>query len=84
MKKLEHLKRTGELLIMHINDYRGTRDFILIDHENATFYTGTTAAMNFDVRSVDSQYKFKRKTDLKREKERLTARGYTEKSLRDI
>lgn len=84
MKKFEHLKRNGELNIMNINDYRGTRDFVLVDHENATFYTGTTAAMTFDVRSVDNQYNFKRKTDLKREKEKLIARGYTQKYLNEL
>lgn len=84
MYKFQHIIRNGELNIMALNDYRGTRDFILVDHDNATFYTGTTAAMSFDVRLVDKRYEYKRKTDLKREQEKLIARGYIKKYLDEL
>lgn len=84
MKKFTHLIRNGELNIMNLNDYRGTRDFIIVDHDNATFYTGTTAAACFDVRLMDKRYEYKRKTDLKREQEKLIARGYVKKYLDEL
>lgn len=84
MKKFTHIIRNGELNIMGLNDYRGTRDFILVDHDGATFYTGTTAAMSFDVRLVDNQHEYKRKSDLKREQDKLIARGYVKKYLDEL
>lgn len=79
----ELLKR-AELVIMDQNDYRGTRDFILIDTETETFYTGSTHSMSLDVRATINQTTVKTKRALKVEKDYLLERGYVMKYAREL
>ena len=78
------LLNRAELLIMYQNDYRGTRDFILIDTETETFYIGSTHSMSLDVRATIDQTLVKTKRALKIEKEYLLERGYKMKHAREL
>ena len=80
----KHLKKNGELLIMKQTNNNGTRDFILIDHENASFYIGTSASTPIDPSTIEKSYKVSRKSELNIERKRLSARGYIEKNIHYI
>lgn len=79
----ELLKR-AELVIMDRNDYRGTRDFVLVDHEQSVFYTGSTHSMSLDVRAAEIQVIVKRKKDLKALQAQLINRGYDARYAREL
>lgn len=79
-----HLRRNATVIIMNKNDSNGTRDFVMIDHENATFYPGSTHSMSFDVRSCNHMIDVSRKKEIKREIEKLTNRGYKKEYLDTI
>ena len=79
----ELLKR-AELVIMDQNDYRATRDFVLVDHEQSVFYTGSTHGMSLDVRAAEIQVIVKRKKDLKALQAQLINRGYDARYAREL
>lgn len=78
---VKHLYKNAQLIIMDKNDSRGTRDFLIADYDDNTFYSGSTHSSLVSAHYFNNVLIVSKKKELKRNRDNFIERGFIQKTI---